>query len=200
VLARHYGAYSVLGRLAACSASIPTPTWSTAHSPTPTALRRTALRAVATVLAEIADVHATAPHRVRGVPGQGQRSSCNRLQALPRGNTGPRCSPARRLAHRVSLSSSSRSRKVLLGNHPNPFNPSTLIRYAVAAESGIVVGVYDVAGHHVRTLVQEPLKPGYRDVTWDGLDTTGRPVASGIYFVRHAAAGVLDVRKVVLLR
>ncbi|HET6348688.1 MAG TPA: T9SS type A sorting domain-containing protein [Candidatus Krumholzibacteria bacterium] len=85
---------------------------------------------------------------------------------------------------------------------PNPFNPSTTIRYRVTAPGRVMLAVYDVAGRHVRTLVDRYHASG-SDVfvtTWDGRDDRGLTVASGVYFCRMESAGFSDTRKMVLLK
>jgi pullulanase len=75
----------------------------------------------------------------------------------------------------------------LLGNAPNPFNPSTNIRFALSpADAGqpVKLRVYDVRGKLVRTLVDGPLASGEHTVTWDGRDARGRTAASGVYLYR----------------
>ena len=70
-------------------------------------------------------------------------------------------------------------------NYPNPFNPVTTIRYAVPAESRVVLKIYDVLGRVVATLVDEVQPPGERSVAWDA-----RGMASGVYLYRLEATGL----------
>lgn len=88
----------------------------------------------------------------------------------------------------------------LLSVSPNPFNPSTRIDYTVNAPAAVRVGVYDVAGRLVRSLVDEDLPAGVHAATWDGRDVHGAPVASGIYFIRLDTGSATLVRKAVLAR
>lgn len=86
-------------------------------------------------------------------------------------------------------------------NLPNPFNPTTVIRYDVPAPGGLVsLRVFDVAGRLVRTLVDENVAPGERSVVWDGRDQHGRALASGVYFYRFEHAGTVQTRKMVLMK
>jgi hypothetical protein len=86
-------------------------------------------------------------------------------------------------------------------NLPNPFNPTTLIRYDVPEGGGAVtLRVFDVGGRMVCTLVDGPQSPGAKSVTWDGRDGAGRPVASGVYFYRMQAPGFAATRKMVMLK
>lgn len=76
-----------------------------------------------------------------------------------------------------------------LRNHPNPFNPRTLITFEVPVSAHVQVSVYDLAGRLVRTLVDEMKPTGTHEVSWDGLDSHGRPVSSGVYLGRMNAGG-----------
>jgi hypothetical protein len=85
---------------------------------------------------------------------------------------------------------------------PNPFNPTTTVRYGIEDRSHVSLGVYSVAGQLVRTLVddvQSPRPEGFT-VEWDGLNNAGRPVASGVYFIRLVAGNFTQTRKAVLLK
>lgn len=83
---------------------------------------------------------------------------------------------------------------------PNPFNPSTSIAFSLEAAGPARVKVYDVAGHLVRTLVDEPRPAGPQTVVWDGRDDDGRAVASGTYFYQLETAGRSESRKAMLLK
>ncbi|MCB1182646.1 endonuclease/exonuclease/phosphatase family protein [bacterium] len=91
----------------------------------------------------------------------------------------------------------------LLPNAPNPFNPSTRLFFELAAPATVELRVYDARGALVRRLDAGALAAGVHDVTWDGADDAGRPVASGVYHVqlRGALPGglVRDVRSIVLV-
>ncbi len=86
-------------------------------------------------------------------------------------------------------------------NVPNPFNPTTSIRFDVPPESGVVtLRIYDVNGRLVRTLVNGELPPGQKTVEWDGLNGAGIPAATGMYFYRLTAPGFERTRKMMLLK
>jgi hypothetical protein len=87
-----------------------------------------------------------------------------------------------------------------LGNHPNPFNPRTLITFEVPASTHVTVSVYDVAGRLVRSLVDEMKTAGVHEVPWDGLDNRGSRVATGVFFYRMTAEGETTTRKMLLLK
>ena len=82
----------------------------------------------------------------------------------------------------------------LFQNHPNPFNPSTTIRYTIPVASRVTLYVYSAVGQLVRKLVDQRFSAGARDVTWDGKNDAGNPVASGVY-IYHLRAGKLTLSK-----
>ena len=87
---------------------------------------------------------------------------------------------------------------------PNPFNPSTTIGFSLAAESRVLLRVFDCAGRVVRTLVDAEVEAGPHTAAWDGTTDTGSRAASGVYFVRMEVDGPAgtfrEVRKAVLLK
>ncbi len=85
-------------------------------------------------------------------------------------------------------------------NYPNPFNPQTTIVYSVPESKAINLRIYDVKGRLIRILVNETKSAGTHRVIWDGRDSNGRCIASGVYFVRLEAAGEVRTGKIVLLR
>jgi hypothetical protein len=87
-------------------------------------------------------------------------------------------------------------------NYPNPFNPTTTIKYSIASAGRVSLKVYNAAGQLVRTLVDEeqaPTAEGF-SVTWDGASNTGEKVASGVYFYRLTANEFSQTKKMVLLK
>ncbi|MDH3216191.1 MAG: T9SS type A sorting domain-containing protein [Candidatus Krumholzibacteria bacterium] len=89
----------------------------------------------------------------------------------------------------------------LYQNAPNPFNPTTTIRYEVPSNGGHVrLQIFDLAGHLVRTLADRRETAGTKSVLWDGKNSWGSPVASGLYFYRLEATGFVETRKLVLLK
>jgi len=85
-------------------------------------------------------------------------------------------------------------------NHPNPFNAETRIRYELPRPSHVVLEVFDVLGHKVRTLMNSFLPSGTYEQVWDGRGDDGSPVASGVYFYRLKAGDFVDMKKMLLLR
>lgn len=88
-----------------------------------------------------------------------------------------------------------------LQSRPNPFNPTTVIRYDLPAAGWARLRVYDASGHLVRTLVsRDHPGPGAYEVRWDGTAESGLPVASGVYFCELKTVGAATSIRLVLLR
>ncbi len=86
-------------------------------------------------------------------------------------------------------------------NAPNPFNPKTTIRYEVPAGGGhVTIEIYDVAGRLVTTLVDGFEPEGEQSVVWDGKDTDGKQMATGVYFYRMNAEDIESSKKMLLLK
>jgi hypothetical protein len=88
----------------------------------------------------------------------------------------------------------------LVANVPNPFNPTTTIRFDVAQPGHVSLIIYDVQGRRVRALVDERLDAAAHQRLWDGTDDRGHAVATGVYFARLAVGATVDVRKMVLIK
>ena len=85
-------------------------------------------------------------------------------------------------------------------NFPNPFNPTTRITFGLAAPGNVSLRIYDAAGRLVRVLAEGARPAGNYTELWDGRDSGGRAVASGIYFYRLTAGPFSETRKMALLR
>jgi hypothetical protein len=88
----------------------------------------------------------------------------------------------------------------LVGNWPNPFNPSTRIAFSLDRAMAARVDVLDPRGRLLRQLHDGPLGPGGHELSWDGRDDAGHPLASGVYLVRLAGEGQQRRLKVLLLK
>jgi hypothetical protein len=85
-------------------------------------------------------------------------------------------------------------------NYPNPFNPSTTINYALPVAANVSIEIFNVAGQRVRTLVSGLVEAGNHSALWDGGDSFGHQVASGIYFYHLTASGYTETRKMIFLK
>jgi hypothetical protein len=89
----------------------------------------------------------------------------------------------------------------LYASRPNPFNPTTMMRYDVPPPGGHVsIVVYAASGAKVRVLSNRSHNPGVYEVTWEGRDERDAPVASGVYFVQMKSGSFMQTQKVVLLK
>jgi hypothetical protein len=88
----------------------------------------------------------------------------------------------------------------LAQNFPNPFNPTTRISFGLAAPANVSLRIYDASGRLVRVLLEGARPAGNYSELWDGRDSGGRAVASGIYFYRLTAGAFTETRKMALLR
>ena len=89
----------------------------------------------------------------------------------------------------------------LIGNYPNPFNPTTTISFSIQNDSNIELTIYDFKGQKVKILVNRELTQGSHSIIWNGTDDFNKPVSSGIYFYKLNVNGKIDaVKKCLLLK
>ena len=88
----------------------------------------------------------------------------------------------------------------LHANYPNPFNPSTTIRFDVPHNMHVLLEVYNILGQRVAVLVNQTMAPGRYRFTWNARNAAGQPLPSGIYFYRLKADKKNLVRKMLLTR
>jgi hypothetical protein len=86
-------------------------------------------------------------------------------------------------------------------NFPNPFNPSTSIRYGLPHEERVTLTIYNTLGEEVVKLVEDELqKTGYHVAIWDGRNRAGQVVASGVYLFKFQAGSFTSIKKMALVR
>jgi len=91
--------------------------------------------------------------------------------------------------------------KVILSNaYPNPFNPSTLIRYSIKKNSLVSLIIYDTMGRAVKTLVDTYNKAGANSVFWNATNNNNKPVSAGLYFYTIEVGNFIDTKKMILLK
>ena len=83
---------------------------------------------------------------------------------------------------------------------PNPFSANALIVFDLPRRAEVRVAIYDIAGRAIREMDLGKTPTGVHQIAWDGLDRYGRPVSTGVYFVRVVSGDVTSTAKVVLLR
>jgi hypothetical protein len=85
-------------------------------------------------------------------------------------------------------------------NYPNPFNLATSFVYSIDKEYQVEIDIYDIRGRKVTNLVNELKQPGHYVANWDGTDSDGNPIPSGIYFYRLKTNQTVQSRKMLLLK
>lgn len=108
--------------------------------------------------------------------------------------------PAGTVVTGVSSTPVASPRSRLDQNAPNPFNPETTIRFAVAEPGPVQLSIYDVQGRLVAKLVDSPLPAGEHAVRWNGRSSSGELAASGVYYYRLRTAREDESRMMVLLK
>jgi hypothetical protein len=88
----------------------------------------------------------------------------------------------------------------LANNYPNPFNPSTTIKYALPRPGKVALVVYNLLGQKVRTLVNKEHPSGRFEVIWDGSDNYGNVVGTGLYFYRLETNEMAFVKKMLFVK
>ena len=92
------------------------------------------------------------------------------------------------------------SKFTLFQNVPNPFNPTTTIRFDLARPAHVKLFVYNIKGERVATIIDKDMPEGRKEVTWTATNDKGSAVASGIYFYRLVAGGFVQTKKMVIVR
>jgi len=85
-------------------------------------------------------------------------------------------------------------------NYPNPFNPSTQIRFGIPNQAFVKLMIYNVSGELVRTLVNTEMSAGFYGVTWNGMNSDGQSVSTGVYIYRVQAGSFVSSKKMLLLK
>ncbi len=88
----------------------------------------------------------------------------------------------------------------LKGNYPNPFNPSTLISFALEAAGPVTLEIFNQKGQLVKTLIAAELPAGSHQAEWNGCDANGAPASSGVYFYRMRSGKFTSTRKMVMMK
>lgn len=86
------------------------------------------------------------------------------------------------------------------GNFPNPFNPSTTISFSTSSSGTVEVSVVDLAGRLVTTLLSNHLEAGSHQVCWNGNNSSGQQVSTGIYFVQLRSNQSMVSRKIMMIK
>ncbi len=85
-------------------------------------------------------------------------------------------------------------------NYPNPFNPTTTLRFDLPEISDITLTIYNMLGQKVRTFDYQNTSAGYHSVTWDATNNFGQQVGAGVYLYQLQTKNFVKTRKMVLLK
>lgn len=85
-------------------------------------------------------------------------------------------------------------------NYPNPFNANTIISFRLNRRNWVKLEIFNIAGQKIKVLLNQEKLGGSHQVVWDGIDSTGRPVSSGIYFYKLQAGDESETKKMTLVR
>lgn len=88
----------------------------------------------------------------------------------------------------------------LFANYPNPFNPSTNVRFQLSDRANVSLDVYSVLGQHIITLEKGDLSRGYYEYQWDGKDINGKLVSSGVYLLTLRTQNFVQTKKMLFLK
>ena len=89
---------------------------------------------------------------------------------------------------------------ILHQNYPNPFNSKTMIRYEVLRRSHVSLVIFNPLGETIIELVNKEVLPGNHEVRWDAKNVTGGDVSSGIYICQLNTGGIVQTKKLVLIK
>jgi hypothetical protein len=85
-------------------------------------------------------------------------------------------------------------------NFPNPFNPSTTIRFNLFQPERIKLEIFNINGEVICNLIDKEFSPGQHELIWDGLDSNGSKVSSGVYFYRLISSDKELTKKMILIK
>ena len=128
------------------------------------------------------------------------------IYKLTRGQKSPEFAELNRLLAELIQATKMRKISNQLGqNYPNPFNPETWIPYQLADATSVIISFFDVSGKQVRILNLGYKLPGLyvdkaKSAYWDGKNSTGEIVASGVYFYAIRAGNFTDVKRMLIVR
>ncbi|MCL5031147.1 MAG: T9SS type A sorting domain-containing protein [Bacteroidetes bacterium] len=104
------------------------------------------------------------------------------------------------LAKAIRISVEAPKEYKLYNNYPNPFNPSTKIAFELPKAEQVKLTIYDILGNEVVQLENEELPAGYHEVTWNGMNSNGEQVSSGVYLYRLSTKVWSKVMKMMVVK
>ena len=85
-------------------------------------------------------------------------------------------------------------------NYPNPFNPSTNIKFDIPENGLVSLIVYDLMGHKVTELVNTNMNSGFHNVSWNGTDNFGNTVSTGVYIYQLKTGNYSNTQKMLFIK
>ncbi|MDG1223624.1 MAG: carbohydrate-binding protein, partial [Candidatus Marinimicrobia bacterium] len=85
-------------------------------------------------------------------------------------------------------------------NYPNPFNPSTKIQYELPKETFVIINIFDLKGAKIMSLVNSKQSAGFKEISWNGLNSLGSPLPAGLYFLTIQTKEYFNSKKMILLQ
>ena len=88
-----------------------------------------------------------------------------------------------------------------LSNYPNPFNPSTTIKFSIENDSKVKLTIYNIKGQKIKILTHDKFNKGYHSIIWYGDDENSNSVSSGVYLYKLNINGKTEaLKKCILLK
>jgi flagellar hook assembly protein FlgD len=84
--------------------------------------------------------------------------------------------------------------------YPNPFNPTTILRYDLPQNSMVTITIYDMLGRAINTIVNEVQEAGHQSIIWDGTNSSDNRVSSGVYIYQMEAGNFHSIKQMILLK
>jgi hypothetical protein len=88
----------------------------------------------------------------------------------------------------------------LYNNYPNPFNPGTNIGFEIPQGGNVKLIVFNSLGQQICSLVDQNISAGTHQVIWNGKDSWGKEVPTGIYFYRLTSGGYSETKKMIFMK
>jgi hypothetical protein len=99
-----------------------------------------------------------------------------------------------------SISSEDIDHTILNDNYPNPFNPTTTLKYGLPETSDITFDIFDITGRKIKQWSISSQKAGWHELVWDGKDMNGNTVSTGVYIYSLRAGDFVETKKMVLMK
>ena len=85
-------------------------------------------------------------------------------------------------------------------NYPNPFNPNTQVDIHLPESDFLMVNIFDATGRQINTLINEQLNPGVYNLKWNGNDSNGNGMPTGVYFIQVRSGKHINTQKMILIK